>query len=247
MPDDLFDDPFLASLYDRTSAARGDEAFYLELMHSAGAVLDVGCGTGALLHRARSAGHPGRLVGIDPAEGMLAQARKRSDVEWSKGHIADVGRWPGEFDLVYMTGHAFQVLLTDHEVRTGLAAVRTALADGGRFAFETRNPLARAWEAWTPDDVDEITDDEGNTVRIWHEVLEVGGEHVTFTETFDCPGWPTPRQVSRSTLRFLPAGRLDRLLGDAGLAVHERYGFWDRRPFTPDSREIITVASVSPS
>lgn len=247
MPDDLFDDPFLASFYDRTCTDRGDETFYLDLMHSAGAVLDVGCGTGALLHRARADGHSGRLVGLDPAAGMLAQARKRSDIEWVQGVIADAARWRGEFDLVYMTGHAFQVLLTDDDVRAGFTAVRAALAHGGHFAFETRNPLVRAWESWTPEDVDEISDDDGNTVRIWHEVLDVDGKCVTFTETFDCPAWHPSRRVSRSTLRFLPAGRLDQLLVDTGLTVHERYGFWDRRPFSPDSREIITVCSVSPS
>lgn len=42
-----------------------------------------------------------------------------------------------------MTGHAFQVLLTEGEVRAALAAVRTALVPGGTFVFETRNPDVR--------------------------------------------------------------------------------------------------------
>ena len=33
---------------------------------AAPSVLDVGCGTGRLLHRAREAGHAGRLCGVDP-------------------------------------------------------------------------------------------------------------------------------------------------------------------------------------
>ncbi|MFI1396091.1 hypothetical protein [Streptomyces sp. NPDC020681] len=36
-----------------------------------------------------------------------------------------------------MTGHAFQVLVEDDELRTALAAVRSALTGEGRFAFET--------------------------------------------------------------------------------------------------------------
>jgi hypothetical protein len=55
-----------------------------------------------------------------------------------------------EFDLAVMTGHAFQVLVGDDEVRASLTAIRHALAGGGRLAFETRNPLARAWESWNP-------------------------------------------------------------------------------------------------
>jgi ubiquinone/menaquinone biosynthesis C-methylase UbiE len=61
---------------------------------SAKAVLDVGCGTGALLHRARIEGHKGRLCGLDPARGMIEQARRRSDVEWVLGDLASVA-WEG--------------------------------------------------------------------------------------------------------------------------------------------------------
>ncbi|HET8680477.1 MAG TPA: hypothetical protein VFM54_01175 [Micromonosporaceae bacterium] len=81
---------------------------------------------------------------------MLEQARRRSDIEWVLGDLASA-RWDREFDLVVMTGHAFQVLVTDDEVRRSLAAVRSALTAGGRFAFETRNPPARAWQRWTSD------------------------------------------------------------------------------------------------
>jgi len=34
---------------------------------AAPSVLDVGCGTGAMLHEARQLGHVGRLCGLDPA------------------------------------------------------------------------------------------------------------------------------------------------------------------------------------
>ena len=241
MPDLLFDDEYLASLYDKLSVDRGDESYYLHLIHSAPSVLDVGCGTGTLLHRARSGGHRGRLVGLDPAPGMLARARRYPDVEWVQGTLPAAG-FRGEFDLVYMTGHAFQVLLTDADIAAFLAAARDALRPTGRLAFETRNPHARAWERWTPDDVIEIVDDAGVPVRVWHEVEAVEGELVTFTETYASDAWPAAR-VSRSTLRFGSAEHLDHLLTGAGLTIEERYGDWDRSLFTPHSREIITVAS----
>jgi hypothetical protein len=71
-----------------------------------------------------------------------------------------------EFDLAVMTGHAFQVLVGDDEVRASLTAIRHALAGGGRFAFETRNPLARAWESWNPGNAIEVVDPSGRPVRI---------------------------------------------------------------------------------
>ncbi len=240
MPDALFDDRYLASLYDRLSVDRGDEDFYLHLMHSAPSVLDVGCGTGTLLNRARMAGHQGRLCGLDPARGMLEQARTHPGIEWVHGTLDEAG-FEHEFDLIVMTGHAFQVLLTDADVHGFLVAAGRALTSTGRLTFETRNPLARAWADWNPDSVTEIVDDGGAPVRVWHEVEAVDGELVTFTENFASPGWPEVR-VSRSTLRFLRAEQVDAHLVRAGWAIDERYGFWDRSLFTPTSREIITVA-----
>jgi ubiquinone/menaquinone biosynthesis C-methylase UbiE len=137
--DHLFSDVRLAALYDLFCEGRRDFDFYLKLVMSAKSVLDVGCGTGALLHRAKEAGHTGRLCGLDPAVGMIEQARRRSDVEWILGDLASVG-WDREFDLIVMTGHAFQVFVEDADLRTALAAIRSALFDDGRFAFETRNP-----------------------------------------------------------------------------------------------------------
>src|SRR5579862_2978036 len=162
MADRLFSDTDLAGLYDAwwPRAERKDFDFYLPLVMSAEAVLDAGCGTGALLHEARQSGHQGRLCGLDPAAGMLAQARKRRDIEWVLGDLTSIA-WAQEFDLVVMTGHAFQTLIEDDELRTSLAAIRMALTSNGRFAFETRNPRARAWEGWTPENAVEVTGAEG--------------------------------------------------------------------------------------
>lgn len=241
MVDHAFADAGLAALYDAFCWERDDLDFYLPMVMAAEAVLDVGCGTGALLHRARAAGHTGRLCGLDPAAGMLDVARRRSDIEWVLGDLASVA-WDQESDLVVMTGHAFQVLLDDDELRASLRAVRSALTDGGRFAFETRNPPARAWQHWTPDRAVEVTGPSGAAVRMAHEVeAPVQGDLVSFTTTYSSPDWDEP-QLSRSTLRFLDAESLSAFLGEAGLAVEEQFGDWDRQPLTGTSPEIITIA-----
>jgi ubiquinone/menaquinone biosynthesis C-methylase UbiE len=69
--DRLFADTELAALYDAFCEGRPDFAFYLPLVMAAESILDVGCGTGALLHSARETAHTGRLCGLDPATGML--------------------------------------------------------------------------------------------------------------------------------------------------------------------------------
>src|SRR5205807_38006 len=118
-----FTEDRLAALYDlfHPPERRDDFAFYRQLVMAAGAVLDVGCGTGALLRRAREAGHSGRLCGLDPAGGMLEQARARSDIEWVLGDLSSVG-WDREFDLVVMTGHAFQEFVEHDAIRAALDA-----------------------------------------------------------------------------------------------------------------------------
>ncbi|MET8133655.1 MULTISPECIES: class I SAM-dependent methyltransferase [unclassified Streptomyces] len=241
MTDRSFSDVSLAALYDALNPWGPSDDFYLDLVMSARSVLDVGCGTGRLLARAREAGHEGRLCGLDPAAAMLVQGRRQADVEWVLGDLGSV-RWEREFDLVVMTGHAFQVLVGDEEVRSALAAVRQALGDGGRFVFETRNPAVRAWETWRPERAREVSDEHGDAVRVRHEVeTPVLGDRVTFSETFEHARWERPR-VSRSTLRFLGADALGEFLGEAGLVVREQYGDWGREPLSPTAPEIITVA-----
>ncbi len=240
-----FTDAEQAALYDQLHPPqeRNDFRFYLPMILAADAVLDVGCGTGALLLLAREAGHGGRLVGLDPAVGMLEQARRRSDIDWILGDLSDAA-FDREFDMAVMTGHAFQELTTDDEVRAAFVSVRSALTDDGRFAFETRNPAARAWEGWTPEHGTDFTDADGNVLHWEADVeLPVTGDLVRFRASFSGPRWSRP-QDSVSTLRFLDAPSLNALLADAGLAVEEQYGYWDRSPLTEASPEIITIASV---
>jgi len=241
--DRQFSESHLAALYDPLHGREGrdDLRFYLPLVMSAGSVLDVGCGTGALLHWAREEGHTGRLVGLDPAEGMLRVARRRSDIEWVLGDAASAGRYR-EFDLVVMTGHAFQVFVEDREIRASLAAIHSALASGGVFAFETRNPPARAWERWTPEHGTDFVDADGAVVRSEHQVeAPVAADVVSFTTTYTSDRWSQP-ETSRSTLRFLDRETLTPFLTEAGFTIDAQFGDWDRSPLTDESPEIITVA-----
>lgn len=210
MPVDLlFSDPTLAKLYDAVCPRqqRADFDFYLPLIMASERVLDIGRGTGALLREAREAGHCGRLCGLDPAPGMIAVARQYQGIDWVDGDLASAG-FDAEFDLAVMTGHAFQVLLEDDEIRAALNAIHAALRPGGTFAFETRNPLAREWHSWSDSYATEVHDHQGNIVRVGCRVeAPFDGRVVTFTQTYTSAKWAKPK-VSWSTLRFLTAEAL---------------------------------------
>ncbi|MGA7671622.1 MAG: class I SAM-dependent methyltransferase [Nitrolancea sp.] len=241
--EEQFNDVRVAALYDvfHPPLERDDYRFYIRLVMDAGSVLDVGCGTGALLHEARELGHTGRLVGLDPAPGMLSLARQRTDVEWVQGDLSQVD-WEREFDLIVMTGHAFQELREDEVILTALKAACSGLTDEGRFVFETRNPLVRGWERWATQYSGEIVDLNGDLVQREHTLVHpLDGEIVRFTTTYSSPSWVEPF-VSHGALRFLSRERLAELLAEAGLVIEQQLGDWDGQSFPDASPEIITFA-----
>ena len=73
----MYSDADAAALYDHLNPWGPSDDLYLSYVMAARSVLDVGCGTGMLLHRARELGHSGRLCGVDPDGAALARARRR--------------------------------------------------------------------------------------------------------------------------------------------------------------------------
>jgi hypothetical protein len=169
---------------------------------------------------------------------MLDQARVRTGIEWVETDAASAAR-DREFDLAVMAGHAFQVFIGDDELRESLRAIRAALTDGGRFAFETRHPQARAWQGWKSSF--EARNPEGDLVLVSYAAQELTGDVVRVTETLSGRWWDRPRAES-GLLRFLDPGTLNALLHESGLVVDQQFGDWRRGPLTSDSEEIITIA-----
>ncbi|CAM5400341.1 Trans-aconitate 2-methyltransferase [Mycolicibacterium aubagnense] len=113
-------------------------------------MLDLGCGTGQLT----AALVDGRaVVGVDPAGAMLDVAQRRpggEKVDWIEADARTV-RLGRKFDLIVLTGHAFQVFLTRDDRLAVLATIAAHLAPGGHFLFDSRNPMAEAWREWIPE------------------------------------------------------------------------------------------------
>lgn len=238
MPDLQFALPRLAEVYDLENPWARDGDFYLALAGGAPCrVLDLGCGTGTLACALAVAGH--EVTGVDPAAAMLevARAKPHADrVRWIEApaqHFAAAER----FDRIVMTGHALQVFVDDADLLAVFRTMRRHLAEGGRAAFETRNPELDWAAEWTA---------HGRTMpplpggtRRSLRVLATHGDLISFEQHY---GFADADLVSTSTLRFPSRALVERLLADAGLRVRALYGDWERGPFEPScSREMIFI------
>lgn len=237
MPDAHYELPELAGLYDINSGWSTDRDFYRRLPGSAPkAVLEVGCGTGLISRALAEDGHD--VTAVDPAEAMLDVGRRALNggrVHWVQSYAQDF-RLERHFDVAFMTGHAFQVLLTDEDIHAALVNIWRHLRPGGIFAFETRNP-ALPWEQIF-ESRDTLETPSGSVEVEWR-VDARRGELIRFHTHYHLPDG---ERVSDSTLRFMPLDSLSAMVTGAGLAIEAIHGDWDGSHFMPEqSREIIVV------
>ena len=238
--DAIYVDQDLISLYDVLNSADHDHIFYRqEIPADAQRVIDLGCGTGRFAIDLARRGYA--VTALDPAPAMIDFARQQDGsgaVDWFVGTAMDI---PGGLaaDAAVMMGHAFQCLTTDKAINTTMLAIRAALRPGGRFLFESRNPQTTPWRHWNKRQ--EISPDGlGFPVTIDRQVVAVAGDLVSFEEHFS---FPEKVVTSRSTLRFLGQAEIVAHLQKAGFKDITVFGFWDRRPLSDDSPEMIFSAA----
>jgi ubiquinone/menaquinone biosynthesis C-methylase UbiE len=234
-------DSRLAALYDALNPPGDDTDFYLSLPgQPPQTILDMGCGTGLLACAFAARGH--QVTGADPAAAMLAVARGRpggDQVRWIETDAAGLSV-PTRFDLVVLTGHVFQLLLGDDDVRAALDTLGRHLAPGGRIAFETRNPEVREWQYWTPRETRQRIETTAGPADVHYDISSVTGQLVSYETCIRFPDGE--RVVVPDTLRFMDQAELAGFLTEAGLADVTWYGDWDRSAVGPASPEIIAIA-----
>jgi ubiquinone/menaquinone biosynthesis C-methylase UbiE len=240
MPDKHYQHPRLVEVYDVDSPWSVDRDFYFNL---AGArpldILDLGCGTGILSLAYANKGH--RVTGVDPALEMLRRAQRKVSchpVEWiqcaSQNFSSDK-----RFDLIIMTGHVFQVLLTDADILSALNVMRQHLAFAGRIVFESRNPAidwARDWNYRVS------LETPGGLVIETRRLIEMVNDRMSFELVYE---FENETLVSASELRFLRCDRILEMLLTSGLQIVNLLGDWDHTPFDDaTSQEMIFVAKA---
>ena len=242
----LYNDPRLIGLYDLLNSGDWDYAFYAKQIGNKHLrILDLGCGTGTFALRLAADGH--QVVGVDPSSMMIGYARQRpgaNEVQWIVGDAVST-RHHSPFDVVTMTGHAFQCLLTDNEVRATLRATCELLSADGRFMFETRNPVVRPWMAWTPVlSARSVQSEELDSVDVFNDCVAVDESFVEF-ETHYVFHRDNTHQRSTSRLRFMRREELESALNTAGFRDIEWFGDWSGGPFMEtSSAEIIAICQT---
>lgn len=241
--DRLFDEAEFADFYDLENGGGNDLDFCRSLAADAGSLLDLGCGTGEL---AVSLGTGRRVVGVDPAAAMLDIARAKpgsQQVRFVEGDARTI-RLAETFDLVVMTGHAFQVFLTEVDQRAVLATIAAHLSPRGRFVFDSRNPAAREWEEWVPQASERrLQHPRHGSVRAWNEVAHDAATGIVTYQTHYLTETSGQHLSASSRILFTARPKIEAMLDGCGLKADRWAGDWHGGAWRPDAPEIIPIGS----
>jgi len=246
--DRLYRDPDLTQFYDLENESGADQAYCARLADDAGSVLDLGCGTGLFLATlARQ--QPGKtLTGADPAAAMLEIARTRPGgdvVTWIEADARTL-RLDRTFDLIVLTGHAFQVFLTEEDRRAVLTTIAVHLAPEGQFVFDSRNPRAEAWRSWTLDQSRRTVEHPRlGPVEAWNDAARDAATGIVTYWTHYRIAANGERFTAESRIAFPEKSELETLIGEAGLHVESWLGDWAGAPYADTMPEIIPVGRLA--
>lgn len=239
MLDTHYVNPRLAAIYDLDSGWSADRDFYLNLPTSTMRILDLGCGTGLICNAYAERGH--LVTGLDPSATMLALARQKTwgnKIEWIESKAQNY-QADKKFDLIIMTGHAFQVLLEEEDIKATMATMANHLAEAGKIVFESRNPRIDWSQCWNYQ-IDLATS-EGSVCESRH-FMAMKNERMSFELRYR---FADETLISRSELRFWSRETIEEHLHRAGLSLLNLYGHWDCSQFQEDSSlEMIFVAGA---
>ena len=215
-----------------------------------GPLLDLCCGSGLIT--LPMVAHCSDVTGVDLSSPMLAHARAKAaqlgrTVHW---HEADARncRLGRQFNVILLTGNAFQAFLRDEDQRLLLQTVKVHLRPAGIFLFDTRNPTAHDLsdkpqeEFWF-----DYCSAEGSMVRVSGTQAFDSARHIMLWTTYrrSEAGAQSRSRVSQIACRFTSNASLRRLLADHGFVINWQHGDWSGGPLADTSEQIITGCQLA--
>jgi len=239
--DGYFDEP-VAARYDESSSEmfspeRVDPVVDLLVeLAGDGAALELAIGTGRIALPLAACGV--RVDGIDISPAMIERLRAKpggEELSVTIGDFADVAV-TGTYRLVYIVFNTlFNLLTQDDQVRC-FQNVAAHLAPDGCFVVE----------AFVPTHLHRLRDNQyvdAEAVAIGAVRLDVG-RHDPVGQTLDeSHVWLSPAGITVNPIvcRYAWPSELDLMARLAGLRLSDRWGGWNREPFTADSRLHVSV------
>lgn len=235
-----FKDP---ELYDLENQWAKDDDFFLEMAKEIGGpILDIACGTGRLTRKLSEAGL--EVIGLDIVPEMLGRARLLDENQSIKWIEADCRTFQlkERFNLILMTSHGFQNLLTDEDQNAFFRRAYEHLNPGGMLLFDLRTlenknygnnsdyTYLKSIYNKMKDKIDIYLASEYNP----NDKLD----KIKKRRVIEAKGIQEDTEI---LLRYTNPKALNKTLMDNGFEIVQQYGDWDKSALGPESSEIITV------
>ncbi|HVN29379.1 MAG TPA: class I SAM-dependent methyltransferase [Candidatus Binataceae bacterium] len=234
----------IAEIYDGLyDVVRGDASQIVEFLAPLAKgrrVLELGIGTGRIAAPMAQRGI--RMHGVDSSPAMVAKLRAKSggaEIAVEMGSFANL-KIGGRFSLIYVVFNTLFALPTQEEqVRCFMRVAKRLAADGAfvveafvpdlsRYDHGQRTSTTILSDARTIIELSQL-DIATQRVRSQHMIVEDAGIHRYPVE-----------------LRFAYPAELDLMARIAGMRLRERWGGWDRRPFTSECFNHVSVYEPVP-
>ncbi len=235
-PASSFGEAVAATYDDEPRGDEGDAVSFLADLVGDGRALELAIGTGRIALPLAARGV--HVDGVDISPAMVARMRAKPGGEAISVTIGDFAEVPvaGSYRLLYVVFNTlFNLLTQDAQVRC-FENVAAHLTDDGSFVIEAFVPryLYRLRNDQYVDaesiSVDEVRLDVGRHDPV-HQLLDES--HVTLSAR--------GVTVTPVVTRYAWPAELDLMARIAGLRLHDRWGGWNREPFTAASGLHVSV------
>jgi SAM-dependent methyltransferase len=205
-----------------------------------GRVLELAIGTGRIGLPLAQRGL--EVHGIDASEAMVAKLREKPGgdaIPVTIGDFADV-EVDGTFDLIFVVFNTIFALITQEEQVRCFHNVAHHLTAEGVFVVEAFVPDLTRFNRGQSLRVERVTTDQVNIDASMHDPVAqtVLAQQVAITMA--------GTQLRPVHLRYAWPSELDLMARLAGLELRDRWGGWDRSPFTASSGMHVSVYARKP-